>query len=260
MKLHFEVSGNGEPLVILHGLLGSLTNWQTVGKGLSSRFGVYRLDLRNHGQSPHSDIHTYGAMAGDLVEFFHDHRIETAHLLGHSMGGKVAMTFALSHPTKAKSLIVIDISPKAYHSHHIDLLEALSSLRLQDITSRKMAEAQLATLIPDARTRRFLLTNLKQETTGRFRWRLNIKTLKDSYTEVTKGLHTDKIFPGTTLFVRGGKSNSIESADLPLIKRVFPAAKIVTVPSAGHWVHIDSPNELLQTIVGFLDAQRLVHP
>ncbi|MBI3798478.1 MAG: alpha/beta fold hydrolase, partial [Deltaproteobacteria bacterium] len=174
MPLHFESSGHGHPLLILHGLFGSLENWRTLSKVLSQSFQVFALDQRNHGHSPHSEVFNYRVMTEDLKEFLQHQGLSAIHLLGHSMGGKTAMQFALTYPEDVDKLIVVDIAPKAYPPGHDDIFAALFSLPVQDFRSRQEADAALAQHLPDLALRQFLLKNLEREATGGFHWRINL--------------------------------------------------------------------------------------
>ena len=252
MRLNFQVQGEGFPLIIMHGFLGSLDNWRAVSKRLSGSYKVYSLDLRNHGESPHSEVMSYPIMAEDLHEFFAEHDIFEANLLGHSMGGKVAMQFAADHPEQVGKLIVVDIAPKAYPSSQRSLLQALRSLDLGTFKSFGGIDAFLAPSIRAPVLRQFLLKNLARDPAMGFRWKINLDALIKNYDELTKSIVVKEPFNKPTCFIRGGRSKYIQDEDFPIIKQMFPQGKIVTIPSVDHWVHADAPEEFLKIVNDFL--------
>lgn len=264
MKLHSEILGNGHPLIILHGLYGSSNNWLSHGKELSGRYEVHLVDQRNHGNSPHSDEHNYSAMEGDLLQYLDDHQIERAVLLGHSMGGKTAMFFALAHPERVSALIVVDMSPKSYDSledaktlYHKEIFQGLRSLDLPKLKNRTEAEEQLAAYIPQPRIRKFLLKNLQRRSEDKsFYWQLNLEGLWDSLENILEGIDPDMVSPITAfpvIFIRGEKSGYIEDGAIPLIRAIFPYAGIETIKDSGHWLHAEQPEEFMQVVNDFLD-------
>ena len=252
MNLNYKEFGSGPPLIILHGLFGSLDNWQTVARELAEDFTVFALDLRNHGRSPHDEVHTYEAMCEDLLEFMDEHWIFETSLLGHSMGGKLAMHFALHQTDKVEKLIVVDIAPKAYPGGHEIIFRALEGLPIEDIRSRAEADEWLSGAIISTPIRQFLLKNLKRTKDGRFAWKPNIEVLHRNYDEILREIAPPdgRVFDKPTLFVRGGRSGYILDEDIPEIKKCFPRAEIRTIPEAGHWVHA----EARETFVGMVRA------
>jgi len=252
MRLNFQVQGDGFPLIILHGFLGSLDNWRSVSKGLSKSYKVYNLDLRNHGESPHSEVMSYPIMAQDLREFFTEHEIPEAHLLGHSMGGKVAMQFTMDYSAQVSKIIVVDIAPKAYPSSERSLLQALHDLELANFRSFSEIDAALAPSIRNQVLRQFLLKNLARDPVMGFRWKIDLDALIKNYEELTKNIVVREPSDKPTLFIRGEQSKYIQDEDLPVIKQFFPQAEISTIPKAGHWVHADAPSEFLQIVNHFL--------
>jgi pimeloyl-ACP methyl ester carboxylesterase len=251
--LNFRRSGEGSPVVILHGLFGSLDNWQHISQRLCSRFSVLACDLRNHGQSPHHEEIDYAAMAGDLVETLDHENILSAHLIGHSLGGKVAMEFALEHPERVSSLIVVDIAPRRYPPLHGEIFEALLGLDPAQIQDRRQAEHALAPAIPDLAVRRFLLKNLARSESGGFRWRFALTALWRNYAGLSQALRGGRVFPGPTLFVRGADSDYIRDEDVPGIRSSFPGMTLQTIEAAGHWVHADQPARFVETVTAFLE-------
>jgi pimeloyl-ACP methyl ester carboxylesterase len=252
MLLNYECAGTGEPLVILHGLFGSLDNWQTVRQRLSAHYRVCVVDQRNHGKSPHSDTMDYPSMAEDLPGVLVAENITRAHFLGHSMGGKTAMQLALSHPDHVRSLIVVDIAPRQYAPSHLQILAGLKSLDLNSIKSRSEAEEALAPFVPDPEVRRFLLKNLRRMDHGSFTWRNNLEGISNSYPRLNAAIEPSGKFSGPSLFIRGSLSDYVSDADVPLIHKLFPAAKIETMPKAGHWLHAEAPDEFLRVVSEFL--------
>lgn len=255
MHFHYHACGKGHPLIILHGLLGSSDNWVTLGKRLCAHFHVFAFDARNHGRSSHSTVMNYNAMVADVLTFMQGHGIPSAHLLGHSMGGKTAMQFACTHPGRTDRLIVVDIAPGAYGRRHDHIFEALCSLDLKTYSQRKEVEMVLGGMIPEPATVQFLLKNLGRNDAGDFAWKMNLPVLKKHYDEISAGLPAPARFDKPALFVRGGKSHYIRTEDKPAIKQIFPRSNIITIKNAGHWVHADAPEELEKIILKFLEAK-----
>jgi esterase len=253
MNLHFEVVGRGDPLIILHGLLGSADNWPSMSRRLGAHYQVFAVDLRNHGRSPHSDILDYDVMAADLREFMEQQALRRIMLLGHSLGGKVAMQFAIDYSDQVDRLVIVDIGPKPYEPSQRCLLKALQSLDLTRYKSFADVDAALAAKISDKSLRQFLLKNLAGDENGRLRWKIHLEAIYQNYDELLRGLSPERSFNKPTLFIRGGRSNYIEDDDARLIRQLFPQAEIVTLPEAGHWVHVDLPEEFFQTVVNFLN-------
>lgn len=236
----------------MHGVFGSSDNWQTLGKGFSKQFKTYLIDLRNHGKSPHSNLFNYDVMVDDVVELMSDERIEKAHFLGHSMGGKVAMTLATKHSEKIKKLIVVDIAPKVYPPHHQQIFEGFHAVDIASLESRKQADERMSKVISHIGIRQFILKNLARDDNGGFHWKLNLDAIERAADQVGVGLESNVHFDGDTLFIAGGKSNYILPEDHEAIQRHFPNASIETIQGAGHWVHAEKPNELLARVMHFL--------
>ena len=253
MQLHFEQLGEGHPLLILHGLFGSLENWRTLSKRFSQSFQVFALDQRNHGRSPHSNAFTYLDMAEDLRDFMEEQELPSAHVLGHSMGGKTAMLFALTHPHLVNKLIIVDIAPKAYARGHDDIFAALFSLNLAACKTRQEADTALAKTISDVALRQFLLKSLERDASGTFRWRLGLNEIHQNYPELIKAIEwSGQPCVQPTLFIRGARSDYLKDSDLTTINKLFPHAQTVTIPNAGHWVHAEEPQEFARTALAFL--------
>lgn len=253
MQLNYKVIGEGEPLIILHGLLGSLDNWQTVARDLSSNYRVYTVDQRNHGRSPHSSEHTYELMAQDLLEFMDVHQIAKAHLLGHSMGGKVIMQFAIEHVERVLSLIVVDMGMREYKAHHDDVFDALLKVDLSVVEKRSDAEEQMEPLLPDYGVRQFLLKSLNRNADGTYNWKFNLDVLYNEYFNILQAVTSDKQFDIPVLFIRGARSNYVNDADLPDFRKIFPKAKLQSL-NTGHWVHAEDPKGFLKLVEDFLES------
>lgn len=251
MELNFKKLGNGEPLIILHGLFGSLDNWLTLAKKLSEQFEVFLVDARNHGQSPHKETFNYDVMADDLYGFMMQHNIIDPIVLGHSMGGKTAMQFAMNYPTQLKKLIVADIAPKAYPVHHTSIINGMLSLNFDVITSRKEADAELSKHIQDPSTRQFILKNLYWVEKEKLAWRFNLNVINRDIEIIGQGIENIKPFEKPTLFVRGTKSNYITEKDYTQITTIFTNAAIKSIDS-GHWVHAEKPQEFFALLSSFL--------
>ena len=254
MQLHFQQYGAGQPLVILHGLFGSLTNWNSISKTFGAPYRVIAADQRNHGTSPHSDDLHYTALAADLHELFVAQGLQSAHVLGHSMGGKTAMQFALAYPELVDRLVVVDIAPRAYAPHHDDIFEAMCALNLSRYNNRSELDQALAEQLPDRAVRQFLLTNVERDDAGSFRWKINLAGLREHYGEVIAGIEADQPFVKPTLFVRGAHSDYIQPTDEPAIRALFPRATITSVAGAGHWIHAEAPAEFARVVLEFLGS------
>ncbi len=253
MHLHYETYGQGHPLIILHGLFGTQENWRTLSKAFAQQFQVFALDQRNHGRSPHSEVFTYEAMSEDLHEFMQAHRLTSAHVLGHSMGGKVAMRFAVTYPELVDTLVVVDIAPKVYPPGHDDVFAGLYALDLPTLRSRHDADTALAHHLPDLVLRQFLLKNLERTESGAFRWRINLDGIRENYAEMLKGFDLTGTYTKPSLFIRGADSGYIKESDLLTIREIFPRARLVSIPGTGHWVHAEAPREFARIVVAFLE-------
>jgi esterase len=261
-KLFFRKMGDGPELFILHGLHGSSDNWVPVARQLMDKFTVYLPDARNHGQSPHLSTHTYGEMANDLAELMDTEKISMAHIAGHSMGGKVAMAFAAIFPERVNKLMVIDISPRSYPmqkdepevKNHQHIMQALLAMDLTKVTSRQQADAMLAKSVNDLVLRQFLLKNLHRQADGSYHWRTNVDVLYKNLFNIVKGFegqHDFSAFKNPVLFLKGEKSNYITNQNALIIKQLFPQANIETIAGAGHWVHVDQPDMVIEKMRGF---------
>jgi esterase len=252
MDLHFEVEGEGEPLIVLHGLFGSLENWRPISRKLATRFKVLLVDQRNHGRSPHNNEMSYSLMAEDVRQVLLRQRLNTAHVLGHSMGGKTAMQLALLHPEMVGKLVVADMAPRAYPPRHQGIIDGMLALELSQFHSRKEIEAALAPAVPELATRQFLLKNVVRLEGGTFGWRLGLKEIGSNYLRLTEAVVGDAPFDKPALFVRGANSNYLSESDFPAIQRLFPKAVLRSIPEAGHLLHVQSPEFFSRVVTEFL--------
>lgn len=268
MKLFFRKFGEGAPIIILHGLYGSSDNWVTIGRALSEHFEVWLVDQRNHGKSPHSLEHSYQDMQEDLREFMDDQQIGKAILIGHSMGGKTVMQFAIENPDRVSHLIVLDIAPKSYlfsldiesdTLNHKKIMESMLSVDFKGIEQRHELDDLLSKKIRSQRIRQFILKNVKRGDDKSFGWRLNIEALYSNLNEILDGVAItgqglgEEITGFSVLFVKGGNSDYISIEDKERIQDLFPYAEFETINNAGHWLHAEQPEELLKVLKGFID-------
>ena len=268
MKLYYRKFGQGKPLFILHGLFGLSDNWATVGKmlaehgsaSLTTGFEVYLIDLRNHGNSPHTNEWTYQAMANDIVELMDDLQINQQILLGHSLGGKVAMQFASLYPEKLEKLIVVDMAPKDYPGNQFGFIEKLLSLDLSEMKSRKEVEVGLKKIITDNATVQLLLKNIqwsenrKQEAVAGgslLEWKFNLKVIAENQNKIGETFSIKNKIDTPTLFIRGERSKYILDEDIAEIKKIFSNSEFKTIAGAGHWVHADKPEDFVLAIRKF---------
>jgi pimeloyl-ACP methyl ester carboxylesterase len=244
-----DLGGDGGPVVILHGLFGSSQNWAGMGRKLSSEGHVYGLDLRNHGESAHAPTHTLADCVQDLADWSDAHVPGPLRLIGHSMGGLVAMGFALRHPDRAAGVAAIDIAPRPYPPEHGEELAALKT-DIRACRSRAEVEALLLPILPDVRTRQFIMTNAARDGDG-FRWRLNVAALERREVAADWGAASGR-FDGEALLVAGGRSEYVRPEDHELMRRFFPRARIEILPAADHWPHVTAPGALEDVLRGFL--------
>jgi len=251
--LHCKRYGAGEPLLVLHGLFGCWDNWHPVAKSLAQRFCVCVPDLRNHGRSFHSPRFDYDAMADDVQRLMDALAIDRAVLIGHSMGGKVALRFAALHPERVVRLVVVDITHQARPPIYGEAVEALVRLDLNALNRIRDAEAELRPSIPDPAVRFFLLKNLEHLPGGGFRWKVNLDAIWRNLPLIC-GPVDIRVFPKPCLFIRGSDSDYIEPGDWPGIKSCFPQAQLVTIAGSGHWPHVDNKTAFLDALGDFLTA------
>lgn len=253
--LHSKIIGNGaKHLIIFHGLFGQLDNWNTHGRQFGEIYTTHLVDLRNHGRSFHSDDASIQAMVDDIVRYMDAQGVEKAHLLGHSLGGRVVINFAMLHPNRVDHLIVADMAPKAYLPHHNAIFKALSSVDFDQVNSRKDVEEILSQYIPEVGVRQFLLKNVYHAENGGYAFRFNLKALKEQYEQLVGQDLIDGVFDGPTLFLKGAKSDYILPEDEFIIKKRFPNATIQPIANAGHWLHAENPKDFIEAILSFLKA------
>lgn len=266
MQLFFREFGTkGPKLIIMHGLYGASDNWVSIARQLENNYHVYILDQRNHGQSPHSVDMSYELMANDLKLFFNNQNIDKAHLVGHSMGGKTAMRFALENPDLVNKLVILDIAPKSYASfsnyaqitnNHATIIGALQNIELDQVKNRKDIDLQLSKNLKDEKLRHFLLKNIERTKSGSYKWRLNLSVisqnleiLMDGFSELSPEEYKISL---PSIFIRGEKSGYIMDEDSLIIRKFFKDAEIISIPDAGHWLHAEQPNLLIKTLAYFL--------
>lgn len=253
MELFYRTIGEGRPVIIMHGLMGSCDNWLTVGKSLSEKYKLYITDQRNHGRSPWSEEFNYTVMSNDLLEFIHQHQIENPIIIGHSMGGKIAMKFATEYEDLISKLIVIDIAPRYYPPHHQDILAGLNAINLEELTNRVEADNILSGHISSFGVRQFLLKNLYRNEENKFAWRINLDVMNEQIENIGEALNDNARFSKPTLFVNGSLSDYITSKDEPLIKTIFTNSKIKTIENADHWVQATQPVAFVEAVTEFID-------
>ena len=251
--LHSKIQGQGKPLIILHGYFGMGDNWKSQANKLAMHYQVHMVDQRNHGRSFHSDNFDYELLVEDLENYFEYHSIESAYLLGHSMGGKTAMLFAVTFPEKVEKLIVADIAPKNYPPHHHQILEALNAVDFSKITLRTEVDDVLKEYIEEEGVRQFLLKNVYRKTKDVLNFRFNLESLTDNNDEVGAALPGFAEYCGEVLFLRGGNSDYITDEDFALISAHFSKAEIKTISNAGHWLHAENPVDFLKEVMLFLE-------
>ncbi|MEM6685524.1 MAG: alpha/beta fold hydrolase [Bacteroidota bacterium] len=256
MILHSNiVRASGKPLLILHGFLGMSDNWKTLGKKFAAAgFQAHLIDQRNHGRSFHSDEFNYEFLAEDLKQYIAHHNLKQVSLIGHSMGGKTAMLFAVNYPELLDKLVIVDIGPKFYPTHHEQILAGLSALQQQTLKSRSAAEEIMTKYVPDFGTRQFLLKNLYWQENKTLGLRVNLEALMDNVEEIGESLPNFETYDKETLFLKGDKSEYILTGDEKLIQQHFPKAIIQEVSNAGHWLHAENPREFFEKTLLFLNS------
>lgn len=248
MQLHTQILGQGQPLVLLHGLFGSADNWGSIAKHFSQHYQVVSVDLRNHGRSPHSDTQTYPDMADDLLAVLDTLGLSQVHLLGHSLGGKVAMQFATQYPDRVNKLIVVDMAMRAYPDRYTPLMDHMLAVDLSQMSSRNEVDNALKDAIPNLRVRQFLLTNLVKNE-AQLQWRINLPALKANYATLIAAIAVH--FDRSSLFIRGERSDYVQASDIAELQQHFPQAEFVSLPT-DHWVHAEQPALFIQAVENFI--------
>lgn len=250
--LHSLILGHGQPLIILHGFLGMGDNWKSLANKFSENYEVHLVDQRNHGRSFHDDEFSYEDMVEDLMHYMDHHGLKRVNLLGHSMGGKTAMLFAVEHPEKIEKLIVADIGPKFYPPHHQAILDALNKVDFKKIKSRNEVDEILKKTIAEIGIRQFLLKNVYRVNKDKLAFRFNLEVLDSRYDEIGVSLPPRTIFEGPVLFLKGAMSGYITNSDLDLIHAHFPGSRVVSIANAGHWLHAENPTDFYDNVASFL--------
>ncbi len=254
MDLYYRKTGRGGPLFILHGLFGSSDNWMSIAKVLSPHYTVYLPDQRNHGASSWSEDWNYEVMASDIKLIVEKERLQEICVLGHSMGGKVAMELAIRYPGLVRKIMVVDIAPRHYPVRHRDILDGLKSINLDTISKRKEADDQLSRFISAPHIRNFLLKNIDRDENGKFKWKINLEVINRNIAEAGEGQTVSRPVEIPSLFVRGANSDYIKDGDLDHIHRLFPQASVVTIDNAGHWLHAEQPMIFTQIVKDFFNC------
>jgi len=253
MQLHCQIKGQGQPLILLHGLFGSSDNWGTVAKHFAQHYQVISVDLRNHGNSPHSASQTYTDMADDLLELCQNLGLAHIHLLGHSLGGKVAMQFATHHPERIEKLIVVDMAIRAYPDAYTHMIDAMMAVDLSTLQNRSDVDKALIDKIPHTMVRQFLLMNLiKVE--NKLAWRINLTALKHNYPNLLQAVCENALYEKPSLFIRGERSDYIQAADIDHIKSHFTNAQFVSL-ATNHWVHAEQPQAFIALVGKFFATE-----
>jgi pimeloyl-ACP methyl ester carboxylesterase len=250
--LHSIIQGEGAALLILHGYFGSSDNWKTLGNQFAENFQVHLIDQRNHGRSFHSDEFNYEVLVDDLHDYIQHHQLEKVYLIGHSMGGKTAMLFAVTYPDLVDKLIIVDISPKEYQPHHNAILAGLNSVDFEIHTSRSVVDEQLSKYIPELGVRQFLMKNVYWKVKGQLDFRFNLQSLTENNIEVGKPLPVGVTFNKPTLFLKGENSDYIMLSEQIIIDVHFSDNKVVEIVNAGHWLHAENPKDFYEEVCEFL--------
>lgn len=253
MKLNVQILGNGKPLIIMHGLFGTLENWGGQIKALAEHFTVYAVDMRNHGRSPHTDTISYPEMAEDIIQLMDEHNLPRASILGHSMGGKAAMQLALNNPQRIDKLIIVDIAPVQYPHHHQDVLHGLNAVKLDTLKSRNDADQQLSLYVPEMPVRQFLLKNLYRNEQKAFAWRMNLPVLEACYDSISAAPE-GPAYQAPVLFIKGETSDYLTAAYREPLLKLFPKADYRMIQDAGHWPHAEKPAIFTKMVLKYLQG------
>lgn len=250
--LHSKILGEGKPLLIVHGLFGMSDNWITLGRKFSQNYQVHLIDLRNHGRSFHHAEMNYEVITQDLVNYCIEHQLSKIYIIGHSLGGKVAMNLATKHPDLVQKLIIADIAPKTYNDRHSFIFKALQHIDFENVKSRKEIENQLSRTIENQSILQFLLKNVYHSDSGKLTLRFNLSVLEKNYLSLNETLPSTSVYEGKTLFLKGQYSDYINTSDYLYIQKHFSNSEIVTISKAGHWLHAENPLEFYDQCIRFL--------
>ncbi|MDQ9090777.1 alpha/beta fold hydrolase [Pseudoalteromonas haloplanktis] len=254
MLLNYKQTGQGPHVILIHGLFGSLENLNVIAKSLAENFTITNIDLRNHGQSPHSDVMDYPSMAADVLNLMAHLSINKAHLVGHSMGGKVAMQIAHLNPEVVNKLVVLDIAPVAYKNRHNDIIAALKRVQQHGVNDRKQADTLMEPLIPELGVRQFLLKSYAKDQHGQLQWRFNLAALSEKYSNILANIKANDSCLCDTLFIKGNDSDYILPEYRDAIMAQFKNAQAKVIHGAGHWLHAQKPAAVNKSISAFLMA------
>lgn len=259
MKLHYKRYGSGHTLIILHGLMGSGDNWTSISRKLSEKYEVFVPDFRNHGASPHHEDFSMDVLVEDIREFIESHRIKAPVIIGHSMGGKVAMALAFKYPDLVRALIVVDVGLKkiAAVQPHISLLNTVLEIDASAFDSREVLGKLIDERIKERRLKMFLFKNLRRTKTNTFEWKINARAIKNNLKEVVVNISPESIFNRPVLFIKGGLSPYLPDQDIPNLKQYFSDFRMEVIPGASHWVHADKPEEFMHTLNSFLGENQI---
>ena len=254
MELFYRQYGEGRPVIILHGLFGMCDNWATFSKKLAEKiFSVFTPDLRNHGNSPHSDVFSYEVLSDDLNEFIRQHNIMNPVLIGHSLGGKVVMNFTLKFPRVASKVIIIDMGIRKYGIQNEDVLQAIVNCDISIKKTRKEIEETLEKRIQQKKVIKLLMKNVQRNNDNTFCWKLNLEAIRNNFCEIFKAVECAEKSNVPALFIAAENSEYISESDMPAIRKIFPLSKYISIPGSNHWVHSDKPEELLCAVTDFVD-------
>ena len=252
MELNYKKYGDsGKVLLIIHGIFGSLDNWHTVAKELSEHYQIYTLDMRNHGHSPHHPEMSIKIMAQDVFNFCTAHQLQNINLVGHSMGGKVAMQFANEYQSSLEKLVVVDIAPKSYKAGHYPYFKAYEEIDLNKITNRKELDQVFSEYEPNFGVRQFLMKNIVSNGEGGYHLKINLEGIKNGYQNIIDGLSLNKV-EAPTQFIYGEKSNYITIEDQEIMKSIFSNVQFDMVANSGHWVHAENKDEFIAKLIQFI--------
>jgi len=254
--LHAKILGEGEPLLILHGLLGMGDNWISLGRIFANNgYQVHLIDQRNHGKSFHSDEMNYEVMVEDLQHYTNHFKLHKINIIGHSMGGKTAMHYAMTHPKSINKLIIVDIAPVNYPPHHHFIFDTINQINLSNFSSRKDIAQAIEKYIDKKSIANFLLKNLFRDKSGNYHWKANINILENSLEELGEAIPSQSSFSKNTLFIKGEKSPYIQKTYLPIINTHFPNSNVITIKNSGHWVHAEQAKIFFDKVLHFLDSK-----
>jgi esterase len=256
MELNYKSYGSGKPLIVLHGLFGMLDNWQTFAKSMANSYEVFLLDIRNHGRSPHTDEMNYNLMARDVYEFLEEQNIFSANILGHSMGGKIAIQFAVFYPGFVDKLIIADMFPKVYKGQkdHQNIFQAIDAVNKGHFKSRADAEEAVAKVIPEDKIAMLMFKNLAWSEDEHIIWKFNAVAIKNEYQNLLTNIKISEPIKAPTLFLKGGNSDYLTNDDIASLPCMFDNYKVESIPNAGHWLHVDQPDIFRKKVTDFLKS------